>query len=182
MMPFHACFPDVAEAETRTIYAMNVDTVPRGQYGFIEFYCEELDCDCRRILFQVFEADRGKIVATIGWGWESAEFYDKSGHDDGEESKGPFLEPFGEQSEHAEAILQLCKDQLLTDQEYVERLKKHYWMFKGAVSQGLLKSFMAEREPSRAEREPSRSTRPKVSRNSPCHCGSGKKYKKCCGK
>jgi SWIM/SEC-C metal-binding protein len=23
---------------------------------------------------------------------------------------------------------------------------------------------------------------PKVGRNDPCHCGSGKKYKKCCGK
>ncbi|MHB1743751.1 MAG: SEC-C metal-binding domain-containing protein [Acidobacteriaceae bacterium] len=26
-----------------------------------------------------------------------------------------------------------------------------------------------------------KSTRPKVGRNEPCPCGSGKKYKKCCG-
>lgn len=30
--------------------------------------------------------------------------------------------------------------------------------------------------------EPIRRTSPKVGRNDPCSCGSGKKYKKCCGK
>ncbi|MBT7153787.1 MAG: SEC-C domain-containing protein, partial [Deltaproteobacteria bacterium] len=31
------------------------------------------------------------------------------------------------------------------------------------------------------ESEPVR-TEPKIGRNQPCPCGSGKKYKKCCGK
>jgi preprotein translocase subunit SecA len=30
--------------------------------------------------------------------------------------------------------------------------------------------------------EPYRRTEPKVGRNEPCPCGSGKKYKKCCGR
>jgi len=30
--------------------------------------------------------------------------------------------------------------------------------------------------------QPIRNTAPKVGRNDPCPCGSGKKYKKCCGK
>jgi preprotein translocase subunit SecA len=30
--------------------------------------------------------------------------------------------------------------------------------------------------------EPIRSDREKIPRNDPCPCGSGKKYKKCCGK
>ena len=33
-----------------------------------------------------------------------------------------------------------------------------------------------------APRKPIQSTHPKVGRNDPCPCGSGKKYKKCCGK
>ncbi len=33
-----------------------------------------------------------------------------------------------------------------------------------------------------AESKPVQSTHPKVGRNEPCPCGSGKKYKKCCGK
>ncbi len=32
------------------------------------------------------------------------------------------------------------------------------------------------------KQEPYRRTEPKVGRNDPCPCGSGKKYKKCCGK
>jgi len=30
--------------------------------------------------------------------------------------------------------------------------------------------------------EPIRNVAPKIGRNAPCPCGSGKKYKKCCGK
>jgi SEC-C motif-containing protein len=30
-------------------------------------------------------------------------------------------------------------------------------------------------------RQPERRTEPKLGRNDPCHCGSGKKFKKCCG-
>jgi SEC-C motif-containing protein len=33
-----------------------------------------------------------------------------------------------------------------------------------------------------ANEEPYRRAEPKVGRNEPCPCGSGKKYKKCCGK
>jgi len=36
--------------------------------------------------------------------------------------------------------------------------------------------------PLRTGPAPIRSTAPKVGRNDPCPCGSGKKYKKCCGK
>ena len=31
-------------------------------------------------------------------------------------------------------------------------------------------------------KEPVKNTEPKVGRNDPCPCGSGKKYKNCCGK
>ena len=33
-----------------------------------------------------------------------------------------------------------------------------------------------------AKAEPAKPSVPKVGRNDPCPCGSGKKYKKCCGK
>ena len=36
----------------------------------------------------------------------------------------------------------------------------------------LRRSFVSDREPR---------TKPKIGRNDPCYCGSGKKYKKCCG-
>ncbi|MBE6032925.1 MAG: hypothetical protein E7224_07025, partial [Clostridiales bacterium] len=35
--------------------------------------------------------------------------------------------------------------------------------------------------PQRVKPQPVRKTAPEVGRNDPCPCGSGKKYKKCCG-
>ena len=37
-------------------------------------------------------------------------------------------------------------------------------------------------EPGQAEKKPMKRQQPKVGRNEPCPCGSGKKYKKCCGR
>ncbi|GMO29017.1 MAG: hypothetical protein Ta2B_09960 [Termitinemataceae bacterium] len=39
-----------------------------------------------------------------------------------------------------------------------------------------------DEHPEYASEEPIRRTEPKLGRNDPCPCGSGKKYKKCCGK
>jgi curved DNA-binding protein CbpA len=39
-----------------------------------------------------------------------------------------------------------------------------------------------DEEPEYAPDQPIRRTQPKVGRNDPCPCGSGKKYKKCCGR
>ncbi len=40
----------------------------------------------------------------------------------------------------------------------------------------------SDNEESKAKKKPKRRAEPKVGRNAPCPCGSGKKYKKCCGK
>jgi len=46
----------------------------------------------------------------------------------------------------------------------------------------LAKDFMKKNEPSRKATEPVENAQMEVGRNDPCPCGSGKKYKKCCGK
>ena len=189
MIPFHSRLPKVAEEETRTVWVLRDGEVPKGQYGFMEFYCSEDDCDCRRVIFQVFEPDREEMVATIGWGWEDAEFYDRWGHGDGDEMKGPFLEPFGEQSSYAQGILRLFEEQLLTDTGYVSRIKRHYQMFKEVASQDPVRKSRDDTDGDVAKRgirkstlKPQRVLGPRARRNAPCPCGSGKKYKKCCGK
>lgn len=40
----------------------------------------------------------------------------------------------------------------------------------------------SDNEESKTKKKPKRRAEPKVGRNAPCPCGSGKKYKKCCGK
>ncbi len=42
--------------------------------------------------------------------------------------------------------------------------------------------FRERQEPETAKSTPHRREKPKVGRNDPCPCGSGKKYKKCCGR
>ena len=69
--------------------------------------------------------------------------------------KGPILELGGQQSEYAKELLKLFKEVILEDSTYVERLKRHYEMFKSSKKR-------------------------KIGRNELCPCDSGKKYKKCC--
>jgi uncharacterized protein YecA (UPF0149 family) len=66
---------------------------------------------------------------------------------------------------------QIVKSLIVTNKLYLSRFKKHYRMYKDAVdnkTSGPVISLQSAIEK-------------KISRNSPCPCGSGKKYKSCCG-
>jgi len=43
------------------------------------------------------------------------------------------------------------------------------------------KDIFSEEKTKQEKREPLTRQMPKIGRNDPCPCGSGKKYKKCCG-
>jgi uncharacterized protein YecA (UPF0149 family) len=71
------------------------------------------------------------------------------------------------QSELAQALLKKLDFILKNDISYVKRLKEHYKIFRKAIDkQNQIKPFVSQ---------------VKIGRNEPCPCGSGKKYKKCCG-
>lgn len=127
MVPFYTLLPDLAVNETRTIIVQGRDDLPDGEYGFVEFYCNEIDCDCRRVIINVLSpATPSKIWATINFGWKAAEFYKKwSGGD----MKGPFLDPLNLQTAYSSVLLQLFGF-VLADKKYVDRLKRHYELFK----------------------------------------------------
>jgi hypothetical protein len=46
MTPFMKRFPQLAASETRSVTVTGRDDLPDGEYGFIEFYCNEPQCDC----------------------------------------------------------------------------------------------------------------------------------------
>ncbi|MGH9447823.1 MAG: hypothetical protein ACRD3O_19185, partial [Terriglobia bacterium] len=110
--------------------------LPDGEYGFLEFYCDELGCDCRRVMIDVLRPETGgsKIWATMSYGWESLDFYKKWGGagSDPVEIKGPYLDPLNPQTKYSSALLNLFRF-LLQSPDYVERLKRHYQMFRGSV-------------------------------------------------
>ena len=169
-VPFHDYFPKIAEKETRTAFVLNDPDLPSGDYSFIDTYCDDPDCDCRRVIFYVISSATRKPMAVIAYGWEDKRFYAKwFGDNDPEmlnDLKGPALNVGSPQSKYAPALLKLVKE-LIQDKAYVERLKNHYALFKAHIKK------------TKGVKSPARSANI-IGRNDPCPCGSGKKYKKCC--
>jgi hypothetical protein len=137
MAPFFSRFPELAARETRTVKLLEPFAgLPAGEYGFLELYCNEPTCDCRRVLFQVCRADRpNKVLATINYGWESEDFYAQWLHGDRESARElatADLDPLNTQTKLSPALLELFRQILLQDRAYIDRLRGHYRMFKRA--------------------------------------------------
>jgi hypothetical protein len=138
-IPFDSLFPEVAKKETRTLLVeRSPDGLPRDEYAFLEMYCDERGCDCRRVFFTVFSETKMRPLAVIAWGWESLKFYRKWAPYDPDpelvqELKGPVLNMGSPQSVYAPALLDLCREVLLADPQYVERIKRHYAMFREKI-------------------------------------------------
>ena len=134
-----ARFPEIAEKETRSITVMESrrSGLPGGIHIFHEMFCREHDCDCRRAFFYVTSVPRHNVEAVVCYGWGSADFYKKwYGGDDPDmiaEMRGPALNLCSPQSKHAPAFLEFVKNVLIKDKDYVERVKRHYNMFREDV-------------------------------------------------
>ena len=132
MLAFFERFGDLAFDETRVVTVLSGNPVPADEYGFIEYYCTDVDCDCRRVIIKVFGQGSGdKVWATISYGWEDPGFYRKwsPGTDNAAEWTGPTLDPLNPQSEHARVFLTFFEP-MVKDTFYVDRLQRHYKMFK----------------------------------------------------
>src|SRR5258708_31547024 len=77
--PFYDLCPAVAQRETRTVSVMPAAKLglPAGDYQFIEMFCDEPKCDCRRVFFSVYSSRTNQVEAVIAWGWEDQAFYKK---------------------------------------------------------------------------------------------------------
>ena len=82
------------------------------------------------------------------------------------EEKG--VTPEADQGEMSEAVQSLHEEWLDTPRETLEGKKPSEMLDGGRLFPQKVETFRREA--------------PKVGRNDPCPCGSGKKYKKCCGK
>ncbi len=175
-VPFYEKFPDIADDETRRLHVLQRSDLPPDEYGFVEAYCDEPGCDCRRVFFHVLAVRQNAIVAVITYGWESTRFYERwlgiNNPQSLHEMQGPALYSLSPQSKYAPTLLQTFETVLLKDLHYIERLKRHYAMFREAVNE--------EHRQKSTPARPVHTTR--IRRNGPCPCGSGKKYKMCCGR
>jgi len=136
LIPFINRFPGLGDRETRVATFMAGDEIPAGKYFFLEFYCDDEACDCRRVIIKVvLESPEPEIIASIDYGWEEPEFYATWMGSEGEEDEmtGAILEPLLPQSGHSSFFLRFFSEMILRDPAYVERLKRHYAMFKAAL-------------------------------------------------
>src|SRR3989344_510036 len=101
MESFHNRFLDVAEKETRCIIIPFGKKLPAGEYFLTESYCNDDNCDCRRVFINIVHNQ--EIVATIGYGWEDLPFYEKWLGDKSlaKDMKRPILELGTQQSKHS---------------------------------------------------------------------------------
>ena len=139
MIPFHSILPDLAQREVRCIHLSNVPgitpqtSLPPDEYAYIEFYCPDLDCDCRRVFIQVVARHRqDHVLASINYGWEKESFYRKRLPFDPEAPRQIVrgsLDPLNEQSEHAAQFLELFR-RFVLDEPYRLRLRRHYQLFR----------------------------------------------------
>lgn len=136
--PFYKKFPDIAENETRSLIINSDPELPDDKYVFTEAYCDEQDCDCRRVFFNVFSDNTKKLLAVITYGWEKREYYVKWMGDDDEPDiidslVGLGLNIASPQSELAHALLKKIDFVLKNDINYVKWLKHHYKIFRNEI-------------------------------------------------
>ncbi|MDX9786251.1 MAG: hypothetical protein RBT11_05735 [Desulfobacterales bacterium] len=97
--------------------------IPPGEYAFLEHYCDDKDCDCRRVIISALGLTECKVLATINMGL-----------DPGIKGVSPFLDPLGIQSEYSSNILTLFLHLINTDTKYLFDLQQHYIAIKETVS------------------------------------------------
>ena len=139
MIPFHSLFPELAWREVRCVHLGTVPGVSpspglsAGEYAFVEFYCEDLECDCRRVFIQVIARhQQEQVLASVNYGWEKESFYGERMPYDPEaprEIVQGSLDPINQQSELSEGLLELFRQHVL-DEPYRIRLREHYRLFR----------------------------------------------------
>ena len=168
--PFDKKFPDISKNETRSLIIKNDPELPDDQYVFTEAYCDEENCDCRRVFFNVFSNNTKDLLAVITYGWENRQYYiDWMGDNDPnviDSLVGLDLNLSSRQSKFAQALLEKIDHVIKNDANYVKRIQKHYKLYRAEIDKQYKKAPLI--------------SQPTASRNDPCPCGSGKKFKKCC--
>jgi len=138
IVPFYEVCPTDAE-EMLVMPVRNHPHLPDGDYGLIDGFCADPDCDCRVIYIFVVSESRPGVLASITFGWEPLEFYRKWMRSDKiddviRDLKGPALMPMAPQTEFSHALLALVALRL-KERSYVDFLKRHYRQFKDAPAE-----------------------------------------------
>lgn len=164
LSPFLPAGEILPECQIRTVVIADDPYLPNGEYAFIDTYCTDNTCDCRKTIIQIFHEK--KLVSIVSYGWESPKFYLrwlKSPWDRelADEMSGLSIDFSSPDLVSPKGVLLLLNH--LLDQKWISILKENYRLIRKSTIPGNIIRLP-----------------PKFSRNAPCPCGSGKKYKNCC--
>jgi hypothetical protein len=177
MLAFEALYPDLAATETRVLHVLEPQHgLPEGSFALQEAFCIMPGCDCRRVMINVLSITHRAQVATISYGFEPPE---PPFEDEGQ----IFLDPLNPQSKHSPAFLDFVEELLETDHAYRERIERHYALWRRVVDDPahpqhhVIERYLDSPDTPAIFR---RATPKPVSAKSPCPCGSGRRYARCC--
>jgi len=112
--PFATIFPDSDEPVLILSLDRKQGRIPKGDYGFLELYCTDKGCDCRRVTIFVLNK-KMETKAVIGMGF-----------DPDEPLAGPFLDDTHKQSSYADELLQQFVAMINEQPENLEMMHRHY--------------------------------------------------------
>ncbi len=125
LAPFLELFPDVAEAEMRSIFVPEGEPIPQGHYGLLELYCVDPACDCRRVSVQICRDNGDNMEGMISHAFDGGEIDPVLGR--------TYLDPLHRQADYAPKMLQYFVGMLRRDTAYAQRLEQHYLLVKSAL-------------------------------------------------
>jgi len=107
--------------ECRAVHSRKYAGLPDDEYGFVELYCTDSTCDCKRVMINVIATKTQQHLATINYGFDPED-----------DMPGPFLDPLNKQSKYSMIFLSMF-EQFIKEPEYLSRIKAHYWRVKKAL-------------------------------------------------
>lgn len=121
--------------QVRTVGLRNSPELPDGDYRFVDTYCVEPGCDCRKTMILVFLND--VHVSTISFGWEPQSFYREwmGSKDDrlAGEMSGGSIDITSPDRVPAKGMLAFFR--ALLDENWILRFRAHYAAVKLKLSE-----------------------------------------------
>ena len=118
----------------RSVVISDDSFLPSGEYAFIDHYCTDTKCDCRKTIIQVLHD--GELVSVISYGWESPKYYCEwmgMGADDdiAKEMSGVSIDMNSPDKVSRDGMLILFNH--LLDDTWIGIIKDHYKMVRTEV-------------------------------------------------
>lgn len=127
MLPLSSLCPDLARDETKVLELGFGSNEPTTHVGFVERFCDEKDCDCRRVTLQLVDLDDRRELAAVGFDFD-VDIPAPGDH-------AVYFERTSRNTLEAH-LLRAVVEGLIRHTDYPSKLERHYQTFRDAVEAG----------------------------------------------